>query len=188
MKLIIGLGNLGKNYAATRHNLGAMVVQLLAQATSPDANWDKWQNRALISTLIINQQQVKLIRPLTMMNESGTTVAKLVNFYKIPTNNLWIVHDELDLPFGVIRLSWQSSAAGHKGVEGIIEELGTTDFWRFRLGIGRPPVGLPADQYVLANFTPTEQESLPLFLSKAVARLKLALTEGVQFTMTKYNE
>ncbi len=188
MKLIIGLGNPGPAYAATRHNLGAMVVQLLAQATSPEPAWDKWQNRALVNTITIGQHEVKLVRPLTMMNESGLIVSKLVNFYKVPTNNLWVVHDELDLPFGVIRLSWQSSSAGHRGVESIIEELGNSDFWRFRLGIGRPPTETPADQYVLANFTQSEQETLPLFLSKAVSRLKLALVQGAQLTMAKYNE
>jgi peptidyl-tRNA hydrolase, PTH1 family len=189
MKLIIGLGNPEAQYAATKHNLGSMVIQLLAQSNSPAAPvWEKWQNKALITTLHIGQHEVKLAKSLTFMNESGTAVSKLVNFYKVPANNLWVVHDELDLPFGVIRLSWQSSSAGHRGIENIIEELGTTDFWRFRLGIGRPQPGIPVDQYVLAPFNEQEKDALPFFLSKAVTRLKLALEEGAQLTMHKYNE
>ncbi|MFA4937012.1 MAG: aminoacyl-tRNA hydrolase [Patescibacteria group bacterium] len=185
MILIVGLGNPQPQYSNTRHNLGALVVNLLTRSINneQEINWKNWRSQALIVKLKIKGQEIKAVLPQTFMNESGIAVAKLVNFLKLPTTNLWIVHDDLDLPFGSIRVSWQASSAGHRGVDSIIENLGTTDFWRFRLGIGRPSLEIPADKYVLQSFTDEEKNQLPFFLTKAVTRLKLSLAENPRTAM-----
>ncbi|MFH1867091.1 MAG: aminoacyl-tRNA hydrolase [Patescibacteria group bacterium] len=190
MKLIVGLGNPEPQYSNTRHNLGAMVVKLLARSSgqSDTVEWQTFRQKAKVTQLVIDGQTVRLSLPLTYMNESDKAVGQLVKFYKIDHNDLWIVHDDLDLPFAAVRLSWQSSSAGHRGVDSIIETLGTTDFWRFRLGLGRPPALIPADKYVLQPFTPEEQGQLPMLLSKAVTRLKLALAEGPRLALHKHND
>ncbi len=190
MILIVGLGNPQPQYANTRHNLGVLVVKLLTRSINneQETKWQNWRGKASIAKLKIQEQEIKIALPLTFMNESGIVVAKLVNFFKIPSNNLWIIHDDLDLPFGSVRVSWRASSAGHRGVENIIENLGTKDFWRFRLGIGKPPLEILTDKYVLQVFTDEEKNKLPLFLTKAVTRLKQSLAESPQQTLNKYND
>lgn len=181
MRLIVGLGNPGTKYVGTRHNLGNVAVRLLARANEPAAAeaWDNWQDQAQICKITIKGTDIRLALPSCFMNESGLVVQKLINFYKVELKDLWIVHDDVDLPFGAIRLSWQSSSAGHRGVDSIIESLGTNEFWRWRLGVGRPPEDLPTDKYVLQTFTESEQTNLPFFLSQVVTKLKTALVQGI---------
>lgn len=181
MRLIVGLGNPGTKYNGTRHNLGNVAVRLLARSQNPanPVNWDNWQDQARVYKIIVKETEARLALPDSFMNESGPVVKKLVHFYKIDLKDLWVVHDDVDLPFGAIRLSWQSSSAGHRGVDNIIESLGTNEFWRWRLGVGRPPDDLATDKYVLQKFTDPEQINLPDFLSQVVTKLKIALTQGL---------
>ncbi|MFH1111494.1 MAG: aminoacyl-tRNA hydrolase [Patescibacteria group bacterium] len=190
MILIVGLGNPQPQYSNTRHNLGVLVVNLLVRSVSngQEIKWKNWRSQASITKLKVNEQEVKVALPLSFMNESGKVVAKLINYLKIPTANLWVIHDDLDLPFGNIRVSWQASSAGHRGVESIIENLGVADFWRFRLGIGRPTSDIATDKFVLQPFTNEEKDKLPFFLTKTVNRIKLSLQEGPRLTIHKYND
>ncbi len=170
MKLIVGLGNPGSKYDSTRHNLGFMVVDKLISE-------QRGLMGKLISVetplkLILGKEEVLFLKPKTFMNESGASVAQTINFYKVNPTDLWVVHDDLDLPFGTVRVSFNSSSAGHRGVESIIERLGTKEFHRLRLGVGRPPEPIPAEAFVLQPFSAEEQKALPEILSQAVATLK----------------
>jgi len=155
MILIVGLGNPGKKYAKTRHNVGFRVIDEL------ETSFDAAQDKNLI-----------FLKPDTFMNNSGKAVQKTLAYYKVPTSNLIVVHDDIDLLFGTIRVSNNSSSAGHKGVQSIIDELKTKDFTRIRIGI-RPPLlrqGFEgrAQDFVLKNFTKTEKKQLKEIIKKAL--------------------
>ena len=187
MRLIVGLGNPGTKYAGTRHNLGNVAVRLLARAHAPTEGikWDNWQNQAWVYKITVRDTEARLVLPTCFMNESGPVVQKLLHFYKVELKDLWIVHDDVDLPFGAIRLSWQSSSAGHHGGDSIIESLATNEFWRWRLGVGRPGEDMPTDKYVLQAFTDSELTHLPDFLSQVVTKLKTALAQGLHSSVQR---
>jgi len=183
--LIVGLGNPGPRYAPNRHNAGFRCVDLLAQRHN--LTFDRLQHRALVATGTIVDEQVVLAKPLTYMNLSGQAVGPLVRSYKIPLDQLLVVYDDLDLPLGTIRLRPRGGAGGHKGMRSIINQLGSQDFPRLRIGIGRPPAGWDPADYVLSDFTPDE---LPLFRSaadNAVQAIECWLTEGLDAAMNRFN-
>lgn len=155
MKIIVGLGNPGSNYEQTRHNAGWLVLDsYLGQKTG-------WEQK--FHSEILRDGEVVFIKPQTFMNESGTTVSQIANFYKIdPSRDLLVIHDEVDLPFGTIRTTSSSSPAGHNGVKDIIEKLGTQDFYRIRIGVESRPSRdiMPTDAFVLQNFTDEELNKL----------------------------
>ncbi len=159
MVLIVGLGNPGEKYENTRHNIGFMVVNELARKLLPLGK-TAWQlNKKFNAQVLSIQPQAILAKPLTMMNASGFAVAELVNFYKVKPANLLVIHDDLDLPLGKIKITLGHSSAGHHGIDSIVEHLGTTEFVRFRVGIGHPPKGdsrhIDRDEvidYVLEDF------------------------------------
>lgn len=165
MKLIVGLGNPGKKYEHTRHNVGFMTVDQLA-GQEP---WQTFTKTSLVCTPAGHEQC--LLKPQTFMNESGVSVAEVAQFYKIEPPDLWVVHDDLDLPFGTVRTSFDSSSAGHRGIESIIGALGTQKFHRLRLGLGRPPEHITAEAFVLQPFTPAEQKQLGATIKLAVQKL-----------------
>lgn len=140
MKLIIGLGNPGKKYENTRHNIGTWLIDQLAM--------QRFNNEAI------------LVKSSVFMNESGRFVKKLVDRYKIPLDDLLIIHDDLDVPLDEFRLQKDRGAAGHKGTESVIEALQSNNFWRLRIGIGRPPPDVNPEDYVLSKFSPGEQEKI----------------------------
>jgi len=146
MKLFIGLGNPGKKYENTRHNVGHMVIDHLPQ-------------------------EKNILKSDTYMNESGIFVQKQVHFYKINLNNLYVIHDDLDLPVGEYRLQFDRGPAGHHGVESIIQHLGTQTFNRIRVGIGHPPSNIPVEDYVLKPFTSEEKILINQVIDKIVAEL-----------------
>ena len=147
MKLIVGLGNPGKKYAKNRHNVGFRVVDALEkEISSPD---------------------IILLKPDTFMNNSGKAVLKLANKYRLSPTQIWVIHDEIDLPFGKIRVSKDSSSAGHKGIKSIIDELGTKEFNRLRIGI-KPQYNIDTTDFVLKNFTEKEEKELKEIIKKAV--------------------
>ncbi|MCX6806934.1 MAG: aminoacyl-tRNA hydrolase [Candidatus Berkelbacteria bacterium] len=152
-RLIVGLGNPGKRYEKTRHNVGFLVIDRLNQSS------------------IINHQSSILFKPQSFMNLSGQEVAKKVNYYHIKPKDLIIIHDDIDLPFGEIRVKDKGSSAGHKGVQSIIDELETKSFTRVRIGVERPPENIQAEKYVLENFNKQEELVLQKVIDEAVEKV-----------------
>lgn len=201
MKLIVGLGNPGERYSKTRHNLGFMVVDEFAKKhLGPEITWDinKKFNAEMLD--LGNSGQVTgnsliLMKPLTFMNNSGQAVYKVASFYKVKPEDIIVIHDELDLPMGKIKVRRGGSAAGHHGVESIMNDLKTDQFVRVRLGIGnvrsrRGERGLEhfsADIYVTEAFMPSEKNKTKQMLKKAVGALDLLLAEGLEKAQNQFN-
>jgi len=183
--LIVGLGNPGRTYARNRHNVGFMVVETLARQLGLAT--PRLQMKALVQTGELGGHKVILARPQTFMNLSGEAVGSLVRYYKIPLTHLLVIHDDLDLPFGVIRLRPGGGAGGHKGLISIIERLGTQSFPRLRFGIGRPPGRMEAADYVLQDFSALEQPALELLMDRAVQAVQVFVTEGLDAAMNRFN-
>jgi PTH1 family peptidyl-tRNA hydrolase len=184
-KLIVGLGNPGPAYARTRHNIGFQCVEELA--ARHDLRFGRARLAAEIATGLIAGQPVVLAKPQTFMNESGRAVAGLIRYYTIAPDHLLVVFDDLDLPFGHLRLRAGGSAGGHRGLQSIIGHLGHDVVPRLRVGIGRPPPAMPAERYVLAAFNPAEREHLPAVLTAAREALASWLTDGLTLTMNRFN-
>lgn len=165
MKLIVGLGNPGKKYESTRHNLGFMVVDELVVGSKYQVSWEE---NIKLKSQVAKTDDLILAKPSTYMNNSGLSVKLLTTYYKIPTTDLLVIHDDLDLPFGKIRISWGSRGAGHLGVESIIKSLGTQEFARVRIGIGHPQPPIRPEDYVTIPFGEEEQKNLGEVISRAV--------------------
>ena len=168
MILVVGLGNPGEKYEKTRHNLGFMVLDALAQ----EWNLSPCIKRKL-SSLVCHQRQKSLVLawPQTMMNTSGLAVGKLAYFYKIKPGDIWIIHDDIDLSLGKIKIKKGGGSAGHRGVESIAKQLGTDQFVRFRLGVDRPDSGSSeqeVEDYVLADFRPEEKSAVEKMIKETV--------------------
>lgn len=183
--LIVGLGNPGRDYRDTRHNIGFMAVDAIANASQ--CKMTKVQSKAIIGTAQLNGKKVLLAKPQTYMNLSGQAVSGLMRFYKIPTANLLVINDDLDLPLGTLRMRPGGGSAGQKGIGSIIEELGTQEFPRMRLGIGRPPGQMDSADYVLQSFSQPEQELLAVVFSRVVEAVRIFVSEGLESSMNKYN-
>ncbi len=204
MKLIVGLGNPGEKYEGTRHNLGFDVVNqyLKNSKSAKEAVWTKKPKLkseiAIIDPLVGSghEEKVILAKPMTFMNNSGRAVIFLINYYKIKPENLWIIYDELDLPVGSMKIRFGGAAAGHHGVESIIEHVGTDKFWRFRLGIGEShnKEHVIASQkirgaanYVLGKFKSQDQGKVRELIKRASNSLQMALEKGIESAMNRYN-
>jgi len=183
--LIIGLGNPGRQYRETRHNIGFLAIDHLAERL--EVKFSRVQLRALVTDTRFQGQRILLAKPQTYMNESGVSVASLMKFYKIPLDNVLVAHDDVDLPFGTLRLRPGGGSAGQKGVASIIARLGTQEFPRLRLGIGHPPGSKLAAAYVLQEFSRDEAEQLPAVLDRAVEAALAFVTEGLDAAMNQYN-
>lgn len=190
MKLLVGLGNPGKEYIGTRHNLGYAAVSALRKAIASRNRWRKDERfQSELSENTVSGETVVLMRPLTFMNRSGEAVARFVEEERMMHGDVWIIQDELDLPLGQIKITLNSSAAGHRGIESIHEALGTKTIPRFRLGIA-PESGarqLPADIYVLEKFPKSERRIVELVITTAVEAMRVALSQGLHTAMTRYN-
>jgi PTH1 family peptidyl-tRNA hydrolase len=182
--LIVGLGNPGRKYQRNRHNVGFMVVDRLAELHG--ISLGRVQSRALVGNGRIANQSVILAKPQTMMNLSGDAVGPIASYYNIPPANVLVIYDELDLPFGVIRLREKGGAGGHNGMKSIINHLGN-DFPRLRLGIGRPPGRMPPAAYVLQDFGKEDVSTVSELMDTAVKAVETYLTEGINLAMTKHN-
>jgi peptidyl-tRNA hydrolase, PTH1 family len=183
--IIVGLGNPGREYRDTRHNIGFMLIDKLAERL--DARSMRVQSKAIITTAQYEGRKIILAKPQTYMNLSGQSVQGLVRFYKIPQENLMVAHDDLDLPFCVLRLRPGGGSAGQKGIASIIQHLGTPDFARMRLGIDRPPGRMPAAAYVLQTFTQKEAQEVAELLDKAVDAALAWVREGLDAAMNRFN-
>lgn len=194
MKLIVGLGNPGRGYASNRHNLGFMCLGYFAQKHG--IKFDKKQGKARIGSGEVAGTKIVVARPQTYMNLSGQAVSRLVKKFDISLDDLLVIHDDLDLPPGKIRIRLGGSSAGHRGIESIIAELGSRDFVRLRVGVGRPPLAEGSTEiaeadiiaYVLSDFPPEEKKVITQVIPIVSEAVFCFLTEGLAAAMNKYNQ
>lgn len=187
MKVIVGLGNPGDKYTNTRHNVGFLVIDELAKRFSTPVKQQKW--RAFIGETRIGLEKVLFVKPQTYMNLSGESVREVVNYFSDidPTADVIAVYDDMDLPVGQIRLRQKGTAGGHNGVKSIIAHLGTTEFPRVRLGIGRPQ-GVPVIDYVLSTFTKDERVLVDNMVQQSADALEFSLRNSFVLAMTRFNQ
>ncbi len=183
--LLIGLGNPGREYRDNRHNVGFMLIDRLAVRLN--ARGMKLQSKAIVSSVTHEGRKILLCKPQTYMNLSGQSVQGLLHFYKLPLENLLVAYDELDLPFGVIRIRPGGGANGHNGLISVIERLGTQDFPRLRVGVGRPPGRMDPVDFLLQDFSKAELKSLSAILDRAADASLEFVTNGLNHAMSKFN-
>lgn len=183
-QLIVGLGNPGPRYAHNRHNVGFMVLDRLAAEAGIDISRSKF--KGVFGTGVIDDAPVALLKPMTYMNLSGESVSPAARFFDIDPTRILVVHDELDLPFGRLRLKVGGGHAGHNGLRSMVQALDSRDFVRLRVGIGRPQGGSVSD-YVLADFAGDDAQWLPDLLERSVTALRAALREGPRKAMNTVN-
>jgi peptidyl-tRNA hydrolase, PTH1 family len=183
--LLIGLGNPGREYRDNRHNFGFMLIDQLTIRLS--ARGMKLQSKAIVTNATYEGRKLLLAKPQTYMNLSGQSIQGLAHFYKLPLEQLLVAHDDLDLPFGTLRVRPGGGPGGQKGVASAIEQLGTQDFARLRMGIGRPPGRMDPADYVLHDFSREEMKSLLDVLGRAADAALCFVTDGLEKTMNKFN-
>jgi PTH1 family peptidyl-tRNA hydrolase len=183
--LIVGLGNPGREYTQTRHNIGFMLIDRLTLRLN--ARGMKLQSKAIVITAQYEGRKLILAKPQTYMNLSGQSVQGLVRFYKLPLQHILVAHDDLDLPFCAIRIRPGGGAGGQKGIKSIIDQLGTPEFARLRLGIDRPPGRMDAAAYVLQDFTQKELLTVSETLDRAADAVLTWVLEGLNAAMNKFN-
>ncbi len=183
--LIVGLGNPGKQYANHRHNIGFQIVDLLAHRHG--LKFDRNQQQADVASGTIGNSKVLLAKPQTFMNRSGVAVRGLVTFYKIPLTNLLVIADHLDLEFAKLRFRPNGSSGGQNGIKSIIAELGTQEFPRLMVGIGRPPGRMDPAAYVLQNYSVEQETEMAIVRQEAADGVELWMKEGMLAAMNKVN-
>ena len=186
LNLIVGLGNPGKEYLFSRHNVGFMVVDRLADDLG--IRIARSQFDALTGDGSISGRRIMLAKPQTYMNLSGGAVSGLLNFYKLEMDNLIVIHDDLDLPFETVRIKKGGGHGGNKGVMSIINQLGSPDFVRVRMGIGKPARKEMTDDHVLGRFNPEEMKALPDILVRAADAVEAILKAGLAAAMNEFNQ
>lgn len=207
-KLIVGLGNPGKKYEKTRHNIGFRFVSNFALSAAKSTKFTlKESFQAEIKEIKYSSEKIILAKPTTFMNKSGQAVSALASFFKIKPENIWVIHDDIDLPLGVLKISQQRGSAGHRGVQSIINSLKTKNFIRFRIGIYPPGqtflsrLGLrwgkdcsiekkkflDVEKFVLKKFSAEEEKIISEALKEANQAIKTALKEGTEKAMNKFN-
>lgn len=187
--LVIGLGNPGPEYASTRHNVGQMVLDELARRHAGTFSRDKRANAQVATVRLAGPggDAVVLGKPSSYMNLSGGPTRALATYYKVPATELIVVHDELDIPFGAIRLKRGGGSAGHNGLKDVTKALGGPDYIRVRVGIGRPPGRQDAADFVLAPFSSTERKELDLLVALGADAVEDALTQGLAEAQQRFH-
>ncbi len=183
--LIAGLGNPGREYRCNRHNIGFMVLDHLAAEMG--LSFSRLQFHNLVTNDRIDGKKVILAKAQTFMNESGQAIGQITRFYRIDLFQMLVICDDLDLPFGKLRLRPSGGSAGHKGLNSIIDNLGSQEFPRLRIGLGRPPGTLDPADFVLQNFSKQEQASLDSILRLSIDCILMFINDGLQAAMNKYN-
>jgi peptidyl-tRNA hydrolase, PTH1 family len=183
--LIAGFGNPGREYRNTRHNVGFRLIDSVVSEFKTKLT--KVQFKAMTGTIELDNARIILAKPQTFMNLSGQAVAALMHFYKIPLDKVLVAHDDIDLPLGTIRIRPGGGSGGQKGLASTIEKLGTQDFPRMRIGIGRPSGSQEAAGYVLQEFSNSDEKVLQDVLPQAVEAIKVFVAEGLDAAMTRYN-
>ena len=186
MWLLVGLGNPGSRYARNRHNAGFMVVDELWRRAGAPAPREKLG--AQLSEATLAGEHVLFCKPQEFMNCSGLAVQRAAAFWKIPPAQAVVVHDEMDVPFGRLKLGFSGGTGGHNGLQSIIQEWGSPDFARVRFGIGRPPAQWDAADYVLADFADDERRLLPDLIGEAADATETIVKRGLQAAMTRFNK
>jgi PTH1 family peptidyl-tRNA hydrolase len=184
--LVVGLGNPGPEYAATRHNAGALVVDELGTRSRARFALHK-RARAQVAEERVQGQRAVLATPTSYMNDSGGSVRALLDFYKVPLDRLLVIHDELDIPFASLRLKLGGGDNGHNGLRSLRRSLGSGDFYRLRVGIGRPPGRQDPGDFVLKPWSATERRELPMLVSDAADAVEMLLHEGLERAQNRYH-
>lgn len=183
--LVVGLGNPGPGYAANRHNVGQMVVSEVASRLG--ANFKAGRGNAFVAEGRLGDVRLVLAKPLSFMNLSGGPTSALLKYFKVDASHLIVVHDELDIPFDEVRLKLGGGNGGHNGIRDIAAALGTQDFIRVRVGIGRPPGRQDAAAFVLKDFAGSERAALPSLISDAADAVELVVTDGLTAAQLKFH-
>jgi PTH1 family peptidyl-tRNA hydrolase len=183
--LVAGLGNPGERYARTRHNVGIMALDVLLRRTG--GSLKRHKSGCLIAEVSLGDERAVLARTLSYMNESGRPLRDLARFYKIPVESVIIVHDELDIPFGTVRIKVNGGVAGHNGLRSIASHFGSKDFVRVRIGISRPPGRRDATEHVLDTFTASERRELEDILQRAADAVERIVEVGAERAMNEVN-
>jgi PTH1 family peptidyl-tRNA hydrolase len=183
--LVVGLGNPGRKYAQNRHNAGFHCLDRLA--AKYHLSFDTKRDKAQVALGRVAGRRVVLAKPQTFMNESGLAVGALARFYKVDPGQVLVIYDDLDLPQGTLRLRPKGSAGGHRGLLSIMEKLGTRDFPRLRVGIGRPPGRMPPKAYVLQDFGADEWPEMQDVYARAVDAIESFIVDGVKEAMNRFN-
>jgi len=185
--LIVGLGNPGTKYTKTRHNAGWHVLDTIVR-DNHQFRFDEKRKKAEIARGHLAGIQIALVKPQTYMNLSGEAISPLAQFYKIPPEQILIIYDDLDLPLGTMRIRPKGGAGGHKGMKSAIQHLGTQEFPRIRLGIGRPPGRMPVEAYVLQKFTATEFDIMVSIYEQTVEAIEMLISTDLEQTMNLFNK
>lgn len=185
VSLIVGLGNPGREYAETRHNIGFQVVSLLAERHA--LKFSRMQHEALVASGRIGNTRVILAKPQSWMNNSGRAVGPLVKFYKVELARLLVVYDDLDRPSGTLRFRMEGGHGGHNGMKSIISRIGSQDFPRLRVGIGRPPGRMDPAAYVIEPFGRDEATAMDMSRERAADAIECFLSDGIVAAMNRFN-
>jgi PTH1 family peptidyl-tRNA hydrolase len=185
VKAIVGLGNPGKEYEHSRHNTGFLVINELSKAFHIPMGTKGARYR--VGTGKINGEEVILVKPFTFMNRSGLAVKHFLESHRLGSNDLIVIQDDLDLEFGRIKLKDRGGNGGHKGIASIIEALGSDEFLRVRIGIGRPPASVGATEYVLGPFTQEEKADMEEVIRRAREAIEVIMREGVEKAMNQFH-
>ena len=185
MDLIAGLGNPGREYSRTRHNVGFMVINSLCREMKVSLTGKRWHSRN--ARVERNGSELILLRPASYMNLSGKSVKACADYYHIDNSHILIIHDDLDLPFGKIKLVSKGGAGGHRGIQSIFDYFGTTSFSRIKIGIGRPEYGEKIEDYVLSPFYDSQLAALKDIIDFSVHACNLFLSEGIEIAMNRIN-
>ena len=184
--VIIGLGNPGKEYEKTPHNVGFLMVDEIARANNIEFKLEK-KHEAMIGTGFISGKKCHIIKPMTYMNLSGNAVRSFVEYYNIPLNELVVIYDDMDLPIGKLRIRKNGSSGGHKGMKSIIENLKSTEISRIRIGIDKPKNGVQVVDYVLHKLTKAEMTLLEPTINKGTEMIDITIKQGIDYMMNIYN-
>ena len=191
MKLVVGLGNPGPAYAGHRHNVGYLVDDVLAQRMGSPFRAHKSGRADVVEGRLgpvgAETPRVVLARPRSYMNESGGAVSTLAKFYKVPPERIIAVHDELDIPYGALRIKLGGGDNGHNGLRSMRSSLGTGDFYRVRVGIGRPPGRQDPADFVLSNYSATERKELEINVVEAADAVESLVADGLEKTQQRFN-
>ena len=185
--LVVGLGNPGPGYAATRHNVGQMVLDELAERGRLTFKTHKTNATVAEGRIAPGGPRYILAKPNTFMNVSGGPVAQLLRFYSLEPSQLIVVHDELDIPFDTLKLKFGGGHGGHNGVRDVISAIGTGDFARVRVGVGRPPGARAAADHVLTGFSSTERKTLPVLVADAADAVEQIAGEGITAAQLRFH-
>lgn len=185
MKVIAGLGNPGAEYAGTRHNAGFLLVDALAEHLGATDWREKFD--ALVAEARIGAEKVLLVKPQTYMNDSGRAISPIMNFYKLPVEDLIVAHDDMDIPCGTIRIRKKGSAGGHNGIKSILAAVGDEHFPRVRIGIGRPKPGWTVVNHVLSRFEGEDAAAVRQAIDYLIPAVECIVTDGPDMAMNRYN-